>query len=49
MSVRPLGAGANLVRWDGRDDNGRVVEDGIYVVGVEALGEVLKRTVAVVR
>jgi ligand-binding sensor domain-containing protein len=49
MSGRPLGTGANLVYWDGRDDAGGVVEDGIYLVGVEALGEVRKRTVAVVR
>jgi ligand-binding sensor domain-containing protein len=44
-----LNAGANLVRWDGRDDDGRVVEDGLYLVGVEALGQMVKRPVAVVR
>ena len=49
ISGLPLGAGANLVHWDGRNDDGRVVEDGLYLVAVEALGEVQKRTVAVVR
>ena len=49
MSDRPLGAGANLVRWDGRNDDGGVVEDGMYLVAIEALGEVRKLPVAVVR
>jgi flagellar hook assembly protein FlgD len=48
-SGRALGAGANLVGWDGCDESGRMVEDGIYVVAVEALGETTKSTVAVVR
>ena len=30
-----LGAGANLIRWDGTDRDGRVVEDGLYLVTVE--------------
>ena len=49
MSGRPLGAGANLVHWDGRDNDGGVVEDGMYLVAIEALGEVRKLPVAVVR
>jgi hypothetical protein len=49
VSGRQLEAGANLVRWDGRNEDGRMVEDGIYVIAVEALGETQKRTVAVVR
>ena len=44
-----LGAGANLVRWDGRDQNGALVEDGIYLVTVEALGETRTLTLATVR
>ena len=44
-----LSAGANLVYWDGLDQNGRPVEDGVYLVGVEALGEVLQKQVGVVR
>jgi len=44
-----LGAGANLIRWDGRDGTGRAVEDGLYLVAVESLGERQVRTLAVVR
>jgi hypothetical protein len=44
-----LGAGANVVYWDGRDHEGKVVEDGIYLVSIEALGEKQVRTLAVVR
>jgi ligand-binding sensor domain-containing protein len=46
---QPLRAGANVVRWDGCNDEGRMVQDGIYVVTVEALGQVETRTVAVIR
>jgi flagellar hook assembly protein FlgD len=45
----PLEAGANLVRWDGRDEDAAIVPDGIYLVAVEALGETQRRTLAVVR
>ena len=45
----PMGAGANLVRWDGRDRDGAVVDDGIYVVSVKALGQEQVHTLAVVR
>jgi ligand-binding sensor domain-containing protein len=44
-----LQAGDNLVRWNGRDQNGDIVEDGIYLVAVEARGETSVRTLAVVR
>ena len=43
-----LNAGANMVRWDGRDREGRMVREGLYLVSVEALGTVQTRTVAVV-
>jgi flagellar hook assembly protein FlgD len=43
------GAGANLVRWDGRDVAGAVAMDGIYLVSIEALGQKETRTLAVVR
>ncbi len=48
--ARGLGAGpgANLVHWDGRDDDGHVVNPGLYFVTVEALGETRTQTVAVV-
>jgi hypothetical protein len=42
-------AGANLVRWDGRNDDGHVVDPGLYLVTVEALGETHTQTVGVVR
>jgi len=44
-----LGAGANVLRWDGHDGNGREVEDGAYLVTIGAFGETQTRTLAVVR
>jgi ligand-binding sensor domain-containing protein len=41
--------GANLVRWNGRDDDGHVTEPGLYLVTVEALGETKTEALAVVR
>lgn len=41
-------AGENLVRWNGRDDDGRLVEAGLYLVTVEALGQTLTKPLAVV-
>jgi hypothetical protein len=49
LSEVPLGAGANLVRWDGEDRDGHLVEDGIYLVSIEAQGLRETRTVAIVR
>ena len=49
ISGELMGAGANLVRWDGRDRDGRIVVDGLYLVTVEALGEKQVKTVAIVR
>ncbi len=49
VSGQYMGAGANLVRWDGRNTNGQVVEDGLYLLSVEALGEKQVKTLAVVR
>ena len=46
---QPMGAGANLVRWDGRSTDGSAVEDGLYLVTVEALGGRQTQTLAVVR
>jgi ligand-binding sensor domain-containing protein len=42
-------AGANLVRWDGRDPEGRAVGDGLYLVSIEAFGKRQTTTLAVVR
>ena len=44
-----MNAGANVVRWDGRDSDGSGVPDGLYLVTVEALGETQTSTLAVVR
>ena len=38
----PMGPGANLVRWDGTDRDGRPAVSGLYLVTLEAFG--LKRT-----
>lgn len=35
LSPQTQGAGRNSVRWDGRDDTGRVVAPGIYLARVE--------------
>jgi hypothetical protein len=44
-----MNAGANVVRWDGRDRDGTEVPDGLYLVTVEALGEKQTSSIAVVR
>jgi hypothetical protein len=48
-SGRQMNAGANLVRWDGRDGDANLAEDGLYLVVVEALGHKQTKTLAVVR
>ena len=49
MSGTTLGPGANLVSWDGRDEDHHDVESGLYLVTVEALGETHTQTLGVVR
>ena len=44
-----LGAGANVVRWDGRNGGGEMVPAGLYLVTVEALGTKQTKTLSVVR
>lgn len=44
-----VGAGANLAHWDGRDHDGEVVEDGVYLVTVDAMGQKRVKPLAVVR
>ena len=39
----------DLVRWDGRNEHGRVVGSGMYVVQVDAGGFQAQQMVAVVR
>jgi hypothetical protein len=48
-SGQPMNSGANLVRWDGRDSDSNLVEDGLYLVVVEALGERRIKQLAIVR
>ena len=47
VSGEVLGPGASLVCWDGRDREGEIVQDGLYLVVVDALGETRKRTLAI--
>lgn len=49
ISGERLNAGTNLVHWDGRDRTGDLVEDGVYLVTVEALGQKQVKPLAVVR
>jgi flagellar hook assembly protein FlgD len=44
-----MNAGANLVRWDGRDSDANQAEDGLYLVVVEASGKKETKTLAIVR
>lgn len=49
VSGNQMTTGVNLVKWDGRDSGGEIVEDGLYLVTVEALGEKQVKPLAVVR
>jgi flagellar hook assembly protein FlgD len=44
-----MAPGANVVRWDGRDRDGRIASPGIYLVHVDALGQRRTATLAVAR
>lgn len=44
-----LPAGANLIRWGGRGDDGHRVPDDLYLITVEAEGKTLTKTLSVVR
>jgi hypothetical protein len=46
---RLMNAGQNMVQWDGRDRDGGIVNDGMYLVSVEALGQIEKKPLAVVK
>jgi ligand-binding sensor domain-containing protein len=48
-SGKPMNPGANLVRWNGRDSDGGLVPDGLYLITVEALKDKQVKTLAVVR
>ncbi|MFH1566507.1 MAG: FlgD immunoglobulin-like domain containing protein, partial [Gemmatimonadota bacterium] len=45
----PLARGRNTLTWNGRDEDGRVVASGLYVVVVTAGGAQGEQVVAVVR
>ncbi|MDZ4806583.1 MAG: two-component regulator propeller domain-containing protein [Candidatus Eisenbacteria bacterium] len=45
----PMTSGINLLRWDGRDDDGTVVTDGLYFVRVESGDESRTQTLVVRR
>src|SRR2546426_2548536 len=44
-----MAAGANLVRWDGRDESGTRVSDGLYLVAGEFPGDREVAALSVVR
>jgi ligand-binding sensor domain-containing protein len=49
VSGEKFGAGANLVQWNGRGRNGEIVDDGVYMVTVEAMGRKSVKPLAVVK
>lgn len=40
-----LGAGINTIEWDGTDDQDRICPSGLYIISIEANGEVKTKTV----
>ncbi len=44
-----LGSGSHTIRWDGRDDRGEPLPSGVYLVRLEAGGQVATRKVVLVR
>jgi hypothetical protein len=48
-SGQSLGPGTNLVSWDGRDEERRDVDSGLYLVTVEALGQTHTQALSVIR
>ena len=47
VTGRRLHAGINVVQWDGRDRNERIVSDGIYTVMIQGGGRSANKTVGV--
>lgn len=45
----PLARGAHVLEWDGRDDQGAPVREGLYLVLARSDGESLARKVAILR
>jgi hypothetical protein len=48
-SGQEMNAGANLVRWDGRDGDAELTPAGLYFITIEALGGTETKTVSIVR
>jgi ligand-binding sensor domain-containing protein len=49
VSGEAMNAGANLIYWNGRNRDGEIVEDGLYMVTVRASDRKETKTLAVVR
>ena len=49
MRDEPLAGGTHQRRWDGRDDTGRAVSSGVYLVRLEGAGEMRSRRISLVR
>ena len=49
MRDEPLAGGTHQRRWDGRDDIGRAVSSGVYLVRLEGAGEMRSRRISLVR
>ena len=47
-SGRQMGAGRQIITWDGRDHSGRIVRSGLYIVVIDADGKKAQKTLAVV-
>ena len=43
----PFGPGHNVLVWDGKDMDGKVVPSGLYIVTLERSGSMLRTTVGV--
>lgn len=49
LAASPLPAGSSQLKWDGRDEGGRHVAAGLYVITVETMGRTLQTRAMVLR
>ena len=49
LSAAPRGAGEHLLQWSGRDDEGRALASGVYLLRLEAAGGVFTRKLTLLR
>jgi flagellar hook assembly protein FlgD len=47
VAGKPMNQGSNAEVWDGKDNDGRIVLSGMYIVTVEAGDKVKTKTVGV--